>query len=142
MHALRPSVSNQTIHGICMHRVTLSHPQSHLQACSVPSVLRYLHLVCRWLALLHFQELYACSFVSLYPTSSRPCRGTTAESFVCVYTMHMYIHAVICSCKDGSRSIFQQAAQLWPAEEHGKPAPDLAKLSICGKGEAKEVRLQ
>lgn len=47
-----------------------------------------------------------------------------------------------CSCKEGSSSIFQKANELWPADERAEPLPDLAKLSVCGQGEAKEVQLQ
>ncbi|KAL3143049.1 hypothetical protein ABBQ38_003324 [Trebouxia sp. C0009 RCD-2024] len=42
------------------------------------------------------------------------------------------------SCKEGSSSIFQKANELWPADERAEPLPDLAKLSVCGQGEAKE----
>ena len=54
---------------------------------------------------------------------------------------HVYF-CLICSCKEGSGSIFQKTNELWPADERAEPLPDLAKLSVCGPGEAKEVSQQ
>lgn len=65
-------------------------------------------------------------------------KGLDARQALMDFVELMSASHPITSCKEGSRSMLQQAPKLWPAEELSGPLPELQQLPICGPGEAKE----